>query len=344
MHRAIPGLNVLTWDGLLPLPTSDQQFEVSPAQLQEGHLHGKMHVNILLQDGALIPWDEGPSRLLPTRLRSAYERLLSGLHRNPILCTDRQLDCTVFLESNIPERGTFVWEFCVPRSELVNRWYRSHTLDPPRRVFELVHQTILPVAPIPLPTTGEISRVLTRSTTTKGVTQRIRIGKPTTHLQFALQFRWRDEVELFDTSTSHLRFLQLPLERHPHRRISQWISLFHVDLHLPSLWRNTNNFRIPQQLWDTLRAISAWNIWKARCKHHIEGTRSLSTSVIHLILARLKIYLRQEWQGYAHKIKLGQLNQTEALTRMTRSFGGSSEVWETHEEKLQIPPAPPRPP
>lgn len=448
LQRPIPGLNVLTRDGLLPLPTSDQRLEATTIQPQGAHLHGQRHDNLPQQvitipthlnqasyrtlfgnrfvlafeeeydswstmnwprttqrpliragfwymadvtnrDGSMLTWEDGPSRLLSTRLRPAYQRLLSGLHRNPLLCTEHHLDYTVFLESHIPEQGSYVWEFCVPRLQLVDRWCRNENLNPPRRVFTVVHQNLVPVPPIPLPASAEISRVIICTFTTKEVTQRICIGHSTADLQSALQFRWRDDLEFFDTSTSHLRalpatqhwrFPELPstdqrtwctrcdLQQNEDiihciwgcpisREVWNWVSyVFCISvplsdrshllqpIHMFVAVRFPLNLRIPQQLWDPLRAISAWHIWNARCKHFIEGTRSLSASIIHSIWARLGVYLRQAWYSHVHKIKAGQLNQTEALTRMIASFGDSSEVWEVHEEKLQIPPVPPRPP
>lgn len=393
------------------------------------------------RDGLMMAWDSGPHQLLSVRLRPAYERLLGGLHHQPVLCPDRHMESIVHMEALVPDRGTFIWEFCLPRMQVVNHWYTNGALYPPKRVFALSHQSLIPVPFFPLPDQCEPSRVLVRIIDQQGTTKRTRIGRPLADLRFALQYRWRDKIEFFNTCTSHLRSIQLREERQPHRRICQWQELFRLDLHLPTLWKETwlpfrsmsencflwqllyripatqhwrfpqlpaadqrtwctrcnsqvmedilhciwycpisrevwkwvnyiisisanqstqyplihpahifvakafqRNFGIPEKLWQILRAASAWIIWKERCKHFIEGSPSTSASGINMIWSRVRTYIRQAWLDNLRRIRLGQLSQTEAIAHMSRSFGNSSEVWSIHEDKLQIPPVPPRPP
>lgn len=398
--------------------------------------------NVINPDGSMMNWEDGPSRTLHRRLRPAYERLLRGLHHLPIFCPDRLSKYTSFWESYIPSRGLCIWEFNIPRALLVNHWNASGTFNSsPIRVFKLVHNTLTPVPVFPIPRDAAIARVLIRGVVKNGVIQRQKIGRPNADLMFTLQYRWSDRVEFFDTTTAHLRAIQLPVERTPHKRIRQWQTMFRLDLHLPSLWHATwlpfrsasencflwqlvyripatqhwrfpelpatdprtwctrcdrqrmediihciwscpvsrevwkwvnyvlcisaplsdrspllqpaqifiavefhDHFSIPKQLWATLRATTTWCIWKARCKHFMEGNRCLSTSIIYKIWARLGVYMRQTWNGYLRNIRMGETTRIAALTSMSGAYGTCSEVWEVHEDKLQIPPVPPRPP
>lgn len=310
-----------------------------------------------------------------------------------------------------------------------------------KQVFNVTQHSLSPVPTCPLPNEGALNRVIIRRFTQQGTRKCIKIGYPLADLQFVLLFRWNDGSEFFNTSTAHLRALQLSGSRTPHRRVTQWQTLFRIDLHLPSLWRETwlpfrsasencflwqlihrtpatqhwrfphlpstdqqtwctrcdlremedilhciwfcpisrkvwqwvnhilclsmtstdcsprlrpahifvalplpNQLGIPKHLWDILRAATAWNIWKDRCRHFIDGKRSHPSAVIHQIWARIRIYLRQTWNAYLHKIRLGIMTQSVAIEHMAKAFGRSPEVWAMHEQQLQIPPVPPRPP
>lgn len=222
---------------------------------------------------------------------------------------------------------------------------------------------------------------LTRSKLAPGSEyHRISAVVETTLKRLPALYRWRDELIYQIPATRHLRFRELPatdqrtwctqcdqqeMEDIIHciwncpisREVWKWVN-FIVCTAAPMSDRYPllqlvqgfvavefqGNLGIPKRLWDTLRAVTAWCIWKARCKHFMDATCSNSSSIIHTIWARFGIYLRKDWNGYLHKIRLGQLTRAEAINHMIRSYGNCTNVWEIHEDKLQIPPVPPRPP
>lgn len=59
---------------------------------------------------------------------------------------------------------------------------------------------------------------------------------------------------------------------------------------------------------------------------------------------RFGIYLHRHWAKHLAKVCAGKQGSLEhAIKRMTLDYGPSREVWAIHEEKLQVPPVPPRP-
>jgi hypothetical protein len=81
------------------------------------------------------------------------------------------------------------------------------------------------------------------------------------------------------------------------------------------------DLKIPKKFWAIVRAVSSWEIWKARCKHYMENHHAAPA-----------------------KIKTGQLDPDKAKMDMQRDFGTNTQIWYFHEIRLQVPPVPPRPP
>lgn len=104
------------------------------------------------------------------------------------------------------------------------------------------------------------------------------------------------------------------------------------------------NWHIPDKLWQFMRAIVCWQIWKDRNAHFIEGQRSDPEKVIHTAWHRLGIYLRVEWRALVKQIKSGKIRYGEAELAMQSQFGSNPALWNIHELTLEVPPVPPRPP
>lgn len=107
---------------------------------------------------------------------------------------------------------------------------------------------------------------------------------------------------------------------------------------LPPVWE------VPTQLWDTLRAILCWLIWKDRNGHVFGGERSEVLRVINLAWHRLMPYLHVAWRVQLQQVRLGQFSLFEAQTIMATQFGRAGILWSLHEVSLHVPPVPPRPP
>lgn len=150
--------------------------------------------------------------------------------------------------------------------QVTSQWCRSGPTCVTKRVFAVNQHSLTPVPHIPIQWSINIHPVIIRQVTQNGSSKFTRIGTPVADLRFALQYRWKDEVEFFNTSTSHLRSIQITPEGLPHKRVRQWQTLFRVDLHLPSLWRET---WIPMRsstencfLWQLIYRVPATQHWR----------------------------------------------------------------------------------
>lgn len=103
------------------------------------------------------------------------------------------------------------------------------------------------------------------------------------------------------------------------------------------------DLKIPKKFWAIVRAVSCWEIWKARCKHYMENHHAAPATVIRNIWRRIGRYLRLFWRQKRAKIKSAQLDPDKAKMDMQRDFGTNTQIWYFH-EILQVPPVPPRPP
>lgn len=104
------------------------------------------------------------------------------------------------------------------------------------------------------------------------------------------------------------------------------------------------DLKISKKVWAIVRAVSCWEIWKARCKHYMENHHAAPATVIRNIWRRIGRYLRLFWSQKRAKIKTGQLDPDKAKMDMQRDFGTNTQIWYFHEIRLQVPPVPPRPP
>lgn len=114
----------------------------------------------------------------------------------------------------------------------------------------------------------------------------------------------------------------------------------HVFIAAPLL----KEWHAPGKLWNLLRAVVCWQVWKDRNLHFFEGKRSDPIKIIHASWHRIGIYIRMEWRTLVKKIKSGKINYGEAELAMQAQFGSNPAVWNIHELTLEVPPVPPRPP
>lgn len=226
----------------------------------------RLMADVTNPNGTLKGWGEGPDQVLNSRTRPAYERLIHGLHHPPILCDDRHRTLTAYVEAPVPGRGTIIWELSVPRMFLSHRGLTVNSHHSIKRVFEVTPHFMLPIPNCPMPEYQHVERVIIRRVERGGKLRSIRIGRPVADLRFTLQFKWRDGVEFFNTSTPHLRSLLTLIDARPHKRICQWQTFFQLELNLPSLWRDTwLPFRSMSEncfLWQMLYRIPATQHWR----------------------------------------------------------------------------------
>lgn len=104
------------------------------------------------------------------------------------------------------------------------------------------------------------------------------------------------------------------------------------------------NWQIPDRLWQTLKAILCWQIWKNRNAHFMAGKPAEAEKVIRKAWHRLGMYLRKEWRHLTQKAEQGKITTDEAAQMMHSRFGDCPNIWNLHRLHLQIPPVPPRPP
>lgn len=111
-----------------------------------------------------------------------------------------------------------------------------------------------------------------------------------------------------------------------------------IAVPLPNAWL------VPDRLWQILKAILCWQIWKNRNAHYMAGKQASTQKIIRKSWHRLGIYLRKEWRFLARKVELGKLSMEEATSTMKSQFSSCPSIWNLHGVTLQVPPVPPRPP
>jgi hypothetical protein len=104
------------------------------------------------------------------------------------------------------------------------------------------------------------------------------------------------------------------------------------------------DYCIPTKLWAILRAVTCWEIWKARCAHYMEDICTTPASIIQKIWHRLSIYLGIFWRQKLTKIRTRGLDPIKATKDMQRDFSKCTQIWCLHELRLRVPKVPPRPP
>lgn len=101
---------------------------------------------------------------------------------------------------------------------------------------------------------------------------------------------------------------------------------------------------VPTRLWQILRAVISWQVWKTRNEHFMADRPSDPRRSIRKAWHRLSMYLRKEWAYLRRKISRGRISLAEAVATMQTHFGKNQEIWTLHGVTLQVPPTPPRPP
>ena len=101
------------------------------------------------------------------------------------------------------------------------------------------------------------------------------------------------------------------------------------------------HFSIPKKLWAILRAVTCWEIWKARCTHYMEDIRTTPASIICTIWYRLNVYLRLFWRHKFSKIRTRRLDPVKAQLDIQRDFGHCPQIWYLHKLRMCVPPTPP---
>jgi hypothetical protein len=104
------------------------------------------------------------------------------------------------------------------------------------------------------------------------------------------------------------------------------------------------DFLIPKKFWAIFRAVTCWEIWKARCSHFMEDVRTTPISIIRKIWYRVCIYLSLFWRLKCSKIRTGPMEAGRAVQQMQRDFRRSTSIWSVHDNRLHTPSLPPRPP
>jgi hypothetical protein len=99
---------------------------------------------------------------------------------------------------------------------------------------------------------------------------------------------------------------------------------------------------VPKILWAIVRAISCWEIWKARCRHYMDNQSSTSKNIIRRIWNRLGIYLRLFWKRKKVKICGKKLTRNKARHQMQKEFGKSRQIWKLVQLELHTTTTPPR--
>lgn len=107
---------------------------------------------------------------------------------------------------------------------------------------------------------------------------------------------------------------------------------------LPLQWET------PDRLWQTVRAILCWIIWKDRNSHVFGGEQSNVQRMIALSWHRLAVYVRVAWKELLRRVRLREITLTEARSLMTDQFGDMVKIWSLHEIQVRVAPVPPRPP
>jgi hypothetical protein len=87
---------------------------------------------------------------------------------------------------------------------------------------------------------------------------------------------------------------------------------------------NKENFS--PKLWDLLRVVSCWIIWKDCCAHVIPKRKAHFKGTICRIKRRLHVYIGHAWKAPKAKVKTGKLSWSKAVATMLKDFGLSREV------------------
>lgn len=106
----------------------------------------------------------------------------------------------------------------------------------------------------------------------------------------------------------------------------------------------SDDWRVPDRLWQILKAVLCWQIWKNLNAHFMAGKPATTEKVIRKAWHRLGMYIRKEWRFLGRKIEADKITVEEAQQLMLSRFGACPLIWNLHGLTLQIPPVPPRPP
>lgn len=105
-----------------------------------------------------------------------------------------------------------------------------------------------------------------------------------------------------------------------------------------------HGWNVPARLWQILRAVLCWLIWKDRNNCMFTAQRPEPEAVIRKTWHRLSTYIRLEWQSLFRRVKLRQMSRDEAKAAMALMFGYEGILWNLEDFVIQVPPCPPRPP
>lgn len=109
-------------------------------------------------------------------------------------------------------------------------------------------------------------------------------------------------------------------------------------------WPLPLTWQVPSKIWQILRPVLFWQIWKDRNAHFLAQKPANHNRIIRKSWHRLGMYLRKEWRYLVRKVHLGKISASEAEEIICDQFGRNPTIWNLHGLTLEVPPVPPRPP
>lgn len=100
----------------------------------------------------------------------------------------------------------------------------------------------------------------------------------------------------------------------------------------------------PSKLWQILRGVACWQIWKSRCTMIFDEIRISLQEVVTKIWFRLKLYLRIEWDSLASKIRSGKITLNKARWTFAHDFGTDPLLYQFSGTQILVSLHPPRMP